>query len=267
MPKTIALLLILALAGSARAVEDGAEPTAEALASAWLQQRFGGDAIEIWSTTWAAQELVYGVARRWNGAKPEVLLRVLKPYQWEELGFLMRERADGGAQIVYYRSPKLFPAGKKAARVMPIAKPDLIERLPFAPGLPVISTVFPSRVEDFTFTRLPDAEVFGQPCRVVEGRLKQPQETFDSFVALLSRESGVALDTQWRRKDKLVRRVTAAPEDVKDWGDRKLPSRFVVEIPGQSNQEFRLVSFRTDIALPDQLFKDSNLKTGRFPSY
>jgi hypothetical protein len=263
MGRVLALLLLLALAAGVRAEE---EPGAEALASAWLEQRFGGDAVEVWRTTWAAQELVYGVARRWQGAKPEVLLRVLKPHQWEELGFLMRERSER-LQIVYYRSPKIWRAGRKAARVMAIAKPDLIERLPFVPGLPVIGTVYPSRAEDFTFTRLPDQELFGQPCRVIEGRPKQPQETFDSFVACLSRESGVALDTQWRRRDRLVRRVTTAPQDVKDFGGRPVAERIVVEIPGQSNQEFRLLSLKLDVALPDQLFADSNLKTGRFPSY
>jgi hypothetical protein len=179
----------------------------------------------------------------------------------------MRERDERRLQILYYRTPQIFSAGRKAARVMPISKPDLIERLPFVPGLPVIGTVYPSRAEDFTFTRLPDQEVFGQRCRVVEGRPKQPQETFDSVVALLSRESGVALDTQWRRRDRLVRRVTTAPQDVRDFGDRFVPERIVVEIPGQSNQEFRLVSLKLDVALPDQLFADSNLKTGRFPSY
>jgi hypothetical protein len=208
------------------------------------------------------------VARRWKAEKPEVLLRVLKPRQWEELGFLMRERAPGSLQIVYYRSPKIWPMGTKAARVMPIAKPDLIERLPFAPGLPVIGTVFPSRAEDFTFTRLPDEEVRGEPCRVIEGRPKQPQETFDSFVAMLSRKTGVALDTQWRRGNKLVRRATTAPKEVQDYGGgHVLPTRFTVEVPGQSNQEFVLAHLMLDVALPDQLFADSNLKTGRFPSY
>lgn len=268
MPKALAWLLVLAFAAGARAAENTGEPTAEALAAAWLEQRFGGDAVEIWRTTWASQELDYGVARRWRAERPEVLVRVLKPHQWDELGFLLRERPDGSTQVLYYRTPQIFPMGRKAARVMPIAKPDLIERLPFVPGLPVIATVFPSRARDFEFTRLPDQEVFGEACRVIQGRLKKPEETFDTFVALLSRKTGVAVDTQWRRRDKLVRRVTAAPEDVKDYGGgRFLPARVVVEIPGQSNQEFRLAQLMLDVALPDQLFADSNLKTGRFPSY
>jgi hypothetical protein len=262
------LALALALAVPARAAETAAEPSAEALAAAWFEQRFGENAVEVWSTDWAAQTLIYGVARRWTAGNAEVLLRVLKPHQYEELGFLMRRVAeDSRLQVVYYRTPKLFPGGRKAARVMPIAKPDLIERLPFVAGLPVIGTVYPARVEDFTFQRLPDQDVSGQPCRRIEGRMKSPEETWDSFVAALSRDSGVALDTQWQRRGKLVRRVSTAPEDVKDFDGRAMPARIVVEIPGQESQEFRLLRLRIDPAMPDQLFDDSNLKTGRFPSY
>lgn len=269
MSKRLSWLVILALlAGAARAADEAAEPTAEALARAWMEQRFGGDAIEIWRTSWAGQDMAYGVARRWKSGRAEVLLRVLQPRRWEEMGFLMRQLPERGLQIVYYRSPEMFPAGRKAARVMPIAKPDLIERLPFVPGLPVIGTVYPAPLDELAFRHLPDEEVFGESCRVIEGRAKQPQETWDSFVALLSRKTGVSLDTQWRRRDRLVRRVTAAPQDVRDYGGgRFLPERIVVEVPGQSNQEFRMMQLMLDVALPDQLFKDVNLKTGRFPSY
>ena len=261
-------MLALALALPAAAQDAAPEPSAEALAAAWFEQRFGENAVEVWSTTWAAQTLVYGVARRWTAGKPEVLLRILKPHQYEELGFLMRRvSSDDRLQIVYYRTPKLFPGGRKAARVMTIAKPDLIERLPFVAGLPVIGTVYPAKVEDFVFERRPDQEISGQPCRVIAGRLKKPEETWDSFVASLSRKSGVALDTQWLRRGKLVRRVIAAPEDVKDFDGHALADRVVVEIPGQDNQEFKLLNLRIDPAMPDQLFADSNLKTGRFPSY
>jgi hypothetical protein len=261
------LALVLAGGGApALAVDDAAEPTAEALAAAWVKQRFGPDAVEVWTTNWSAQNLVYGVARRWKADKPDVLVRILKPYQYETLGFLLRE-VSTGLQVVYYRSPKLFPGGKKAARVMPIAKPDLIERLPFAPGLPAIGMLFPPRLEDFTFHRLPDQEMFGQACRVIEARMKKPQETWDTLVACLSRESGVALDTQWRKRDKLVRRVTSAPEDVKNYEGHWMPSRVLVEIPGQDNQEFRVLNLMIDPAMPDQLFAESNLKTGRFPNY
>lgn len=264
MTRALTLLLVAALAWGARAAD---EPGAEALAEAWLSQRFGGDAVEIWRTEWAARELVYGVARRWQTAHPEVVVRVLKPHQYTEVGFLVRERSDARTEVLYYRSPKLFPAGKKAARVMPFSKPDPLERLPFAPGLPALSLVWPGRTADYTFTRLPDADVAGQPCRRIEGRPRAADPGFDVFVAALSRETGVALDTQWLRKGNLVRRVTTAPEDVKDYDGRLVPTRLLVEVPGNESQEYRLEKLMIDAVLPDPFFATQNLKTGRFPSY
>jgi hypothetical protein len=72
MAKALALpLLLLALARGVGAADEAAEPTADALAAAWLEQRFGGDAVEIWRTT-RPRRSWSRVARRWQGAKPEV---------------------------------------------------------------------------------------------------------------------------------------------------------------------------------------------------
>jgi len=264
-----AWLLVLALATPVRAetVESAAEPAPEALAQAWFDQLFGGDSIELWETEWGGTSLRYGVARRWQAGRPEVFVRVLAPRAYDELSFLLRERPGDRFEVLYYRTPKLFPAGRKAARVMPVARPTPLERLPFAPGLPAIAELEPARATDYDFRRLPDATVAGMACRVLEGRPHVAELGFDRIVLSLARETGVALDTKWFAGEVLVRRVTTAPVDVRNESGRFLPTRRSVEQPDVEAQVFVSVRLMLDPVFPETLFTTQNLKAGRFPSY
>jgi hypothetical protein len=266
-----ACLVALALALPARAQSPAeappAEPAPEALAQAWFDQLFGGDAFEIWQTEWSGESLSYGVARRWQEGRPELFVHIVAPRAYDELNFLLRERDEQRFEILYYRTPKLFPGGSKTARVMPIAKPGPLERLPFAPGLPVIAELVPAHSGEYTWSRLPATRIKTADCRVIEGRPLAADRGFDRVVLALARETGVALDTKWFQGASLVRHVTTAPADVRDEDGRFLPIRRSVEQPGQEIQDFVSLRLMLDPVFPEQLFTTQNLKTGRFPTY
>ena len=262
----LAALAILATTPLARA-ESAAEPAPEALAQAWFDQLHGGNAVGVWTTEWAGGEIVFGVARRWQDGRPEVFVRIFKPRVYDELNFLLRERSNARLELLYYRTPKLFPAGSKAARVMPATVPPPLERLPIAEGLPALVDIAPARASDYTFTRLPDARVANRPCRVIEGRPRAADLGFDVVRYSLANETGVALETAWLKGGELVRRVDVDPAAVREYEGRFLPTRTSVERPGASTQVFSLSALRLDPPLPDQLFTTQNLKLGHFPSY
>lgn len=262
----IVTLLLAALAAPA-AAQSPAEPEPEALAQAWFDQLFGGDAVEIWKTEWAGRELVFAVARRWQAGRPELFVHILAPRAYDELNFLLRDRKKDEPELLYYRTPKMFPGGRKAARVMPTSVPTPLERLPFAEGMPAMADISPPRASEYSFTRLPDANVANRPCRVIEGRAQARDLGFDRVRFSLAKETGVALETVWLKGDEIVRRVDIEPGAAQDNGGRFLPTRRSVELPGSGTQVFTLGQLMLDPDFPDQLFTTQNLKLGRFPSY
>ena len=243
------------------------EPTAAELAALATEQAFGGDAVEVWKSEWQGQEITYGVARRWQSGQLQVLLRVFTPHKYEALSFLLRPRKGGLPAIEYYRSPKLFPPSAKTGRTLDVQVASPIERLPFAPGLPTPSDLWPARASDFQLARLPDSEIDGKPCRVLEQRLRTRDGAYDRIVTSLARDSNVALETLFLRGEKWVRRVTIASADVDRTDARPVARRRSVERPGEATQVLTLERFSPDPVFPDQLFTSSNLRTGRFPSY
>jgi hypothetical protein len=266
---TFVLLVALALwtpAATVRA-ESAAEPTPEALAQGWFDRLHGGNAIEFWTTEWGGGEVVFALARRWQEGRPEIFFHILAPRAYDELNFLLRERDAGRLELLYYRTPKMFPAGRKAARVMPASVPTPLQRLPFAAGLPAIVDIEPARASDYSFTRLPDARVANRDCRVIEGRPLASGLGFDRVRLSLAHETGVALETAWLQEEKLVLRVEVDPSSVRDYDGRFLPTRRSVERPGAGTQVFSLTRLMLDPVLPDQLFTTQNLKLGHFPSY
>jgi hypothetical protein len=265
--RLFALILAFLASGSAARAEGETEPPPEALAQAWFDQLWGADAVELWTTDWSGQSLSYGVARHWQAGRPEVFVSVLAPHTYVELNFLLRERDDARLEILYYRTPKLFPLGRKAARVMPVGTTTPLERLPFAPGMPAISEIRPVRAADYTFTRLPDEIVAKQPCRVIEARPRATDLGFDRVVYSLARETGVALETRWFDRGKPLRRVTTRPSEVRDESGRFLPARLTVDHVGLETQQFVLKRLMLDPVFPDKQFTTQNLKMGRFPSY
>lgn len=244
-----------------------AEPTAEALARAWFDQLYAGNSVAVWSSEWGGSEFVLGIARRWQEGRPEVFVHVFAPRVYDELNFLLRERDERRLELLYFRTPKLFRGGQKAARVATTRVPDPLERLPFAEGLPAVVDVEPVRADDYVFARLPDAKLANRPCRVVEGKPRAANLGFDLVRITLASETGVALETTWFRSGEIVRRVQVDPADVRDYDGRALPSRVTVERPGNGAQIFSVRSLRLDPPLPDQLFTTQNLKLGHFPSY
>jgi hypothetical protein len=244
-----------------------AEPTAEALAQAWFDQLYGGNSVAIWTSEWGGSEFVLGVARRWEAGRPEVFVHVFSPRVYDELNFLLRERDEQRLELLYFRTPKLFRGGQKAARVATTRVPDPLERLPFAEGLPAVVDVEPVRAGDYVFTRLPDTKFANRPCRVIEGKPRATNLGFDLVRITLASETGVALETAWFQSGEIVRRAQVDPADVRDYDGRALPSRITVERPGNSAQIFSVRSLRLDPPLPDQLFTTQNLRLGHFPSY
>ncbi len=248
-------------------VASAVEPSAEALAQAWFDQLHGGNSVAIWTSEWAGTEFVLGIARRWQEGRPEVFVHVFAPRVYDELNFLVREREEQRIELLYFRTPKLFRGGQKAARVATTRLPDPLERLPFAEGMPAVVDVVPLRAADYTFTRLPDTRFANLPCRVIEGKPRATDLGFDRVRLTLASESGVAIETTWFQSGEIVRRADVDPADVRDYDGRALPSRITVERPGNSAQIFSVRSLRLDPPLPDQLFTTQNLRLGHFPSY
>lgn len=259
-------LALVAAAPSARA-EEPAEPSAEAIARGWFDQLFGASSTEVWSTEWSGGEIVFALARRWQDGRPETFLHLVSPRAYDELNFLLRDRDASRLELLYYRTPKLWKAGAKAARVMPAVVPSPIGRLPFAPGLPTLAEIQPPQITDYAFTRLPDQIVANAPCRVIEARPHAAGLGFDRVRYSLAQETGVALETAWWLGEALVRRIAVAPGDVRDYSGRFLPTRRSVERPGSGTQVYELGQLMLDPPFPDQLFTTQNLKAGRFPSY
>ncbi|MBM4334383.1 MAG: outer membrane lipoprotein-sorting protein [Deltaproteobacteria bacterium] len=263
----LATALALALAAPSVGAEEPAEPSAEALARGWFDQLFGASSIEAWSTEWAGGEIVFALARRWQDGRPETFVHLVSPRAYDELNFLLRDGDAGRLELLYYRTPKLWKAGAKAARVMPAVVPSPIDRLPFVPGLPALAEIQPPRISDYAYARLPDQVVANQPCRVIEARPRAGDLGFDRVRYSLAQETGVSLETVWWLRETLVRRVTIAPGDVRDYSGRFLPTRRSVERPGSGTQVYELGQLMLDPPFPDQLFTTQNLKAGRFPSY
>ena len=261
----VALAALALLAASAARADD--EATAADLAAIAATQAFGSSAIEVWQSDWQGQQLTFGVARRWQGGRVEVLLRVLVPHRYEPLAFLLRARENGSPAIEYFRSPRLFPIDPTTGRTLEIQVASPIERLPFAPGLPALADLWPPRAADFQVARLPDGEVEGRPCRVLEQRLRRRDGAYDRIVTSLARDSNLALETRFLRGDRLVRRVTIAPTDIDRTEARPIARRRTIERPGEATQVLTLARFSLDPVFPDQLFTSSNLRAGRFPSY
>lgn len=258
--------LALCLAGITRPARAEDEPNAAQLAALANERAFGTNAVEVWKSEWQNFEVSYGVARRWTGGKLEVFVRVFEPHKYDPLSFLLRARDDGGPGIEYFRSPKLFGIDARSGRTLDVVVASPIERLPFVPGLPALAELWPQRLADFELARQPDRESDGKPCRVLEERLRHSDGDYDRIVTLLARDSSLALETQYLRGERLVRRVTVLASDIEN-GEAPHVRRRTVERPGEVDQVFTLENFNLDPVLPDQLFTSSNLRTGRFPSY
>jgi hypothetical protein len=265
-----ALLLALAcslpwLAGSARADDD--EPNAPQLAINIIQTAFAGDVSEIWRSDWGGTELQIGVARHWEANKPKVRIQVLAPHKYDTLAYLIQTRPQGGPGFIYYRSSKLFPPGSQSDRATDLEVASPIERLPFVPAMPATMELWPMRLSDYGLKRLPDSEMNGKPCRVLEWKLRRSDGDYDRIVTTVAHDSNIAFDTQYLRGNHLVRRVTVLPTDIDHTGSRPVIRRRTIERPGDPPQVFTLESFSLDPVFPDEFFTSSNLRTGRFPSY
>lgn len=254
-------------AGGAHAIEPTAEPTAAQLAAAAQEQRFGGNVVEVWETDWQGLQLQLGMARRYTGGQPEVLLRVLQPHKYETLAFLLRQRKNEEPSATYYRSSKMFPPSRKTGRTLDAVVASWIERLPFVGGLPTLSDLWPRKLSDFTYARLPDETIENVKCQVFESRPKRPDAGFDRIVTVLTPDSHVALETRWLRGDKVVRLDRVGVKDIEKTEGGAIARRHEI-VQGRDAPQIVVVGrFSLDPVLPDQLFTTSNLRIGRFPSY
>ncbi|MFI5316685.1 MAG: hypothetical protein ACHQ6T_13370 [Myxococcota bacterium] len=263
----LSLACALQLPLHAAAVEPSAEPTANELAASARAALFASNVVEVWQTDWQGLELTLGVARRWESGEPQVLLRILKPYKYSELAYLLRPRKAGGPRIEYYRSPRMFPAGARAGRTLEVTTASRIERLRFVPGLPTLADLWPEDPAGFRYARLPDEQVEGVPCRVLETRPIEADGGYDRIVTALARDSSVALETRWFRGERQVRRIAVQPQDVEKVDGKSVVRKRLIEQQGSPPQSVDVVRFSIDPVFPDQLFTTSNLRTGRFPSY
>lgn len=264
----LALGLLAAAPATARAAEPGAEPTAEQLAAAAFEQRFGGNVVEVWKTDWDGLTLVLGVARRWEGGKPDVLLRVLDPYKYKTLGFLLKERKNDQPSVTYYRSKEMFPPSRKTGRNLDVVVASWIERLPFIQGLPALADLWPQPVSEFTHRRLPDETLQDVRCYVLESVPKRKDGGYDRVVTVLAPDSNVALEKRWLRGEKIVRVDRVLRKDIDTAQGRPYARRHEIEQAGGGPaQIIDVANYSLDPVMPDQIFTTANLRIGRFPTY
>jgi hypothetical protein len=255
----VALLVSLVLGVTAPPAPEE-RSTAADVAEAWFKQVHGFNAFEAYEGRLGERRAQFVVARRWKDGRAQVLVDVRSPRSLAKVAFLMlqnRDRSDD--YFVYYpqlRKVLRITAAELDTSVAPIGRlMTLGDMRPVLPG-------------ELIHTALPDEEVEGEPCRVVESRPTGRRLGYDRMVLAISQTTGVALRTQFYRGDREVRRIRVSPGDVQRFDDRYLPVRRRIQFFGDgTTADLILRNLMIDPPLPDQLFSKQSLITQRFPSF
>jgi len=164
------------------------------------------------------------------------------------------------------RSDDLFayiPAWRRVHRLSAI---DLEVQVIFQ--LLSLGEIRPIARGELEYVRLPDAEIEGQACQVVEGRPQHRGLGFDRVELAISPISGLALQSLFFKGSNLIRRILVSPEDIRDYQGRLLPvRRRITSPPDDEVTELILRNLMLDPVLPNSVFTHHNLRVQRFPGF
>ncbi len=217
------------------------------------------------------QKIGFALARKWDGRRVKILSYVTEPKELDEVAYLILREPGRPAEVFSYATPKIYDRGRLGAG----PTPRTVFRVPrFGGGLDrgtptsiaseVVGPILPG---DFTHIRLPDAEVEGQPCFVIESRPARRSRAMSHLHLFISHDTGVALRTVYYRGEDRLRTVHVLPADVRQYGTHWLPARRRVETADGAEAELVLRNILTDVPLDDQLFTHHNLRIQRLPKF
>lgn len=256
MPQSTLLALtgcLLALAAAARA--DDAEG-ARRVAERHFEQLFGFDAFEAWETRRGGARAELVVARRWREGLAEVVIDVRAPESLAKWAILLRQNRSRSDDLFAY-----VPPMRRVRRFTAIQ----LEREPLF-DLVALDDFRPVAPGELDYVRRSGVELDGEPCAVIEGRPRRAVLSFDRLELTVSPATGFALRTRYFKDGRELRRMLISAGDLRDFGDRRLPSRRrIVLDPDGVTTELVLRNVLADPAFPDRFFTHHNLRVQRFP--
>ncbi len=241
-----------------------------AIAERWFLVSHGFNALEAYEIQGLSPTVRFALARKWSKDRVKVLAYVTEPKELDEVAFLILREPGRPAEVFSYASPRQYRGGRTAIA------PRTVFRVPRIGGgglgtgnatsisSEVVSPILP---DDFTFTRLPDAEVSGESCYVLEARPVRRSRALTHLMLSISKRTDVALRTVYYREEQELRTVTVAPEDVRQHESRWVPYRHRVVTADGTEAYLVLRNIVTDIPLADQLFTHHNLRVRRLPRF
>jgi hypothetical protein len=243
-----------------RPAESARSPSGEELAERWFEQSLGFDALEAYEARSGNFTIGFVVARKWGPAGQRMLVDVVDPPELKDYAFLFLPHPGPSLDTWIY-----LPFLRKVWRI-----PSIVIELP----VPTAGVTFPIgalrrfRPGELEHERLPDQVQGGASCYVVESRPTDPGAGFERMRLVLSKESGVALETTFFRDGRELQRTTVAPEHVRQFSGRWLPvRRHVEQADGGGSGELVLRNLMVQPELPDRLFTQHNLRVQRFPFF
>ena len=230
-------------------------PEGEAIAQEWFESSQGFNAYEVYELRGFGQPIRFALVRRHASGSVQVRTLVLAPEAARGTGFLVSLSPGEPPELLFVGPRSSFA---EASRATFLPSSGAAASVASEVALPLLPGMFVHRL-------LGDDEVAGEACVVVESRPIEAQRGFTTIVRSISRRSGVALLTHYYRGRHLARTVTVAPEDVRETGGRPLPHRRRVWSAGGTRAEIILHRAVLDVDLPDRVFTERGLVTGRFP--
>ncbi len=243
------------------------EPEAKEIAEGWFQQRHGFDALEAYEADLGNLTIAFGLARKWQNGRVRLLIDFNRPQVMDELMLLLLQRRGRSDDLFVYLSPKIFPPlVSRRVRRLHVGRLDL--GIPSASRFVQMSDLRPFLPEELRHERLPDIEIQGHPCRVIESRpTEDGRFPFDRVEFAISKVTGVALRTRHFKAGRLTREVNIDAGDVAEFDGRWLPIRERIEVPSGETVDLRLLNIDVDPPLPNRLFSRGNLIKQKFPAF
>ena len=199
-----------------------------------------------------------------NGNEANLLGYIREPKEFRKWAALLRYNPERDDDLFVYIHTGVSDVARRVRRLPPVT----LESDPVGHVLP-LGVLRPISDGELEYRSLAEErEVEGEACDVVEGKTRRQGVWFDRVELAISRKSGFALETRYYRGDRQLRRVVSPPGDIRDYGDRKLPSRRLIFSPSAREPlELVLRNLLDEPEFPRKFFTKHNLRVQRFPTF
>lgn len=263
---TWALLALWLVAPAPAQALDLPDPTA--LAERFFERLYGFDALEAYEVRGGRVPIHFALARRWREGKAEIFIKIQAPRAVSKWAVLLRHSGRRSDDLFVF-VPYIGSDGR-VFRVTAI----LAQEQALSGGLP-LGEISPIAPGELAYARLPDRQVGGEPCYVVAGEPRHRGLGFERVELAISPESGMALESRYYAGSRETRRVLISPDEIGDFGERRLPVRRRIVMSASLDPETdkpRIVelilrNLVLEPNLPDWLFTKHNLRVQHFPSF